>query len=86
MPRRLRLDDFGAGRLVRGHHTFGVTSREKGRTQRKQQFARSRLVVRVHEILHHEGAVQLPRCFAVGKHLGRPSGSHLAVMDRFRQV
>jgi hypothetical protein len=66
--------------------TFGFTCREQRLTQAEQQVAAFHPVVRVHEILRQEGTIQLPYCLAIGKHLGRTSGSHLAVMDRFWQI
>ena len=58
-------------------HAFGSHPREQGFTQGQQQVAAFRLVVRIREILHHQGALQLTCRFAVGKHLGGPSGSQL---------
>jgi hypothetical protein len=75
----------GIGRDV-PDHPFVVASREQGGAQSQQQVAAFRQVIRVHEILHHQGTLQLKCCLAVGKHLDRTFGSRLAVLDRFCQV
>src|SRR5215471_13834704 len=67
-------------------YAFGLTHRHESFTQREQQIAAPRVILRIAELLRDERALEMTGGFAVSKDVRSAPGSHLRVVDGFRQV